>query len=110
MGKFVKGDIVVLPFPFSNLSQSKRRPAIVLADLKGEDIILCQITSQAIRDEYAIPLDPSDFSEGSLPKKSNVRPNRIFTADKAIIIYKAGHVNKRKVDAIIKKLWDILAL
>lgn len=48
MGKFVKGDIIVLPFPFSNLSSSKRRPALVLADVEGDDIILCQITSKTI--------------------------------------------------------------
>jgi len=46
MERFVKGDIVVIPFPFSDLSQHKRRPAMVLADLKGEDLILCQITSK----------------------------------------------------------------
>lgn len=45
MGKFVKGDIVIVPFPFSDLSSSKKRPAMVISDLKGDDIILCQITS-----------------------------------------------------------------
>ena len=42
---FLKGDVVVLPFPFSDLSQSKRRPALVAANLEGDDIILCQIGS-----------------------------------------------------------------
>jgi mRNA interferase MazF len=50
MEKFVKGDIVVIPFPFSDLSGSKKRPALVLANLQGDDIILCQITSQQIKD------------------------------------------------------------
>ena len=45
MGRFIKGDVVVVPFPFSDLSTSKRRPALVLADLAGDDLILCQITS-----------------------------------------------------------------
>ncbi len=54
MERFVKGDIVVLPFPYSDLSSSKKRPAMVLADLKGDDIILCQITSQFVKDNYAI--------------------------------------------------------
>ena len=57
MATFVKGDIVVLPFPFSDLSNSKRSPALVLADLQGDDIILCQITSKNTKDSYAIALD-----------------------------------------------------
>lgn len=47
MGKFVKGDVVVVPFPFSDLSASKRRPALVVATFMGDDVILCQITSKA---------------------------------------------------------------
>ena len=54
MAKFVKGDVVVVPFPFSNLSQAKRRPALVVVDLEGDDIILCQITSQLNKDNYSI--------------------------------------------------------
>jgi len=58
---FVKGDIVVLPFAYSDLSSSKKRQAMVRVDLKGEDIILCQITSKFIKDNYAIALNNSDF-------------------------------------------------
>ena len=61
MERFVKADIVVIPFPFSDLSGSKKRPALVLADLQCDDIILCQITSQKIKDNYAIPVKNSDF-------------------------------------------------
>jgi mRNA interferase MazF len=50
VAKFVKGDVVVVPFPFSNLSQSKRRPALVIALLEGNDAILCQIISKTIKD------------------------------------------------------------
>ncbi len=45
MGRFVKGDVVIMPFPFSDLSASKKRPALVVASLAGDDVILCQITS-----------------------------------------------------------------
>ena len=51
MARFVKGDVVVVPFPFSDLSQSKRRPALVITELTGDDLILCQITSQSISDK-----------------------------------------------------------
>jgi mRNA interferase MazF len=86
MARFVKGDIVVLPFPFSDLTLAKRRPAIVITSLKGNDVILCQITSQGVKDEYAIPIDENDFADGSLKQRSHIRPNRIFTADTAIIL------------------------
>jgi mRNA interferase MazF len=56
MAGFVKGDVVVVPFPFSDLAASKRRPALILAELDGDDCILCQITSQQVRDRYAIEL------------------------------------------------------
>ena len=92
MARFVKGDIVVVPFPFSDLSQSKRRPALVITELTGDDLILCQITSQSISDKYAIELIDRDFKKGTLKKKSNIRPNRIFTADSNIILYKVGMI------------------
>jgi len=104
----VRGDVVVVPFPFSDLTEAKRRPALVLAELDGDDRILCQITSQQFRDKYAIPTDESDFEEGSLRKMSNIRPNRIFTADCKIILYKAGHLRSDKIDAALKKVIDIL--
>lgn len=85
MEAFVKSDIVIVPFPFSDLSSSKRRPALVLVNLPGEDIILCQITSQLTKDEFSIPLVENDFDSGSLKQESNIRPNRIFTANKALV-------------------------
>ncbi len=88
MGKFVKGDIVVLPFPFSDLSTSKRRPALVLVDLDGNDSILCQITSQTIKNERAIRVEIDDVENGVLHQVSNVRPDKLFTADENIALLK----------------------
>ena len=110
MERFVKGDIVVIPFPFSDLSDVKRRPALILASLRGEDIILCQITSQNIRDQYAIQLDTSEFETGSLRKISNIHPNRIFTADRRIIIYKIGTLNQEKIKSVINSIVQVLEM
>ena len=78
MARFVKGDVVVVPFPFSDLTQAKRRPALVIAELSGDDLILCQITSQNIKDIYALSLINPDFETGGLNRESNIRPNRFY--------------------------------
>jgi len=58
----------------------------VITELEGDDLILCQITSRQVRDKYAVPLEQSDFESGTLKQKSNVRPNRLFTADGRIVL------------------------
>ena len=108
MAKFIKGDIVVVPFPFSDLSQAKRRPAFVLTVLPGDDIILCQITSRDVKDEFAIKLKAVDFKEGALPVESNIRPNRLFTGDRHIILYKIGHLTREKTDQVVNRIVDIV--
>lgn len=108
MARFVKGDVVVLPFPFSDLTQTKKRPALVVASLSGDDVILVQITSQAARDAYSILLDNSDFTSGTLNRLSNIRPNRIFTADGTIVLYRIGSVKQAKMDLVIARITEII--
>jgi len=108
LARFVKGDVVVVPFPFSDLTQAKRRPALVISVLEGDDMLLCQITSQSIKDKYAILLEEKDFESGGLKQVSNVRPNRIFTADSHIVLYKIGQLKLKKLKSIIEKLTDII--
>ncbi|MFO8020785.1 MAG: type II toxin-antitoxin system PemK/MazF family toxin [Promethearchaeia archaeon] len=110
MARLIKGDVVVVPFPFSDLSRTnKKRPALVIKDLKGFDLILCQITSKSRSDNYSIPLFQKDFKKGTLNKsKSYIRPNRIFTADVRIIIRSIGRIKKTKMDEVINKLINII--
>jgi mRNA interferase MazF len=107
MEEFVKGDIVVLPFPFSDLSKSKKRPALIVANLQGDDVILSQITSEARIDDHSIALINDDFKQGSLNLTSIIRPNRLFTADKSIILYKAGSLKESKIKEVEKELIKI---
>lgn len=76
MGKPVAGEVVVLPFPQTDLQVGKRRPALVVAELSGDDVILCQITSQARHDSYSIPLVDANFESGRF-----TRPARRRTAN-----------------------------
>lgn len=108
MAKFVKGDVVVVPFPFSDLAQSKRRPALVITALEGDDVILCQITSKSVKDNYALSLEDRDFETGSINQPSNLRPNRIFTADNQIILYKVGRLKTAKLTEVLDKVVEII--
>jgi mRNA-degrading endonuclease toxin of MazEF toxin-antitoxin module len=108
LARFVKGDVVVVPFPFSDLTQAKRRPALVISKLDGDDAILCQITSKTVIDKYAISLTDDAFLSGSLRQDSNIRPNKIFTADCHIILYRAGHLREEKLAEVIERIISIL--
>ena len=101
MGKFVKGDVVVINFPFSDLTGAKRRPALVVADLDGDDIILCQVTGQSKIDNYTIKLGQGDYVSGSLKVESAVRPNKLFTADENVILYTICKITDAKLDDVI---------
>jgi len=107
MEEFVKGTILVVPFPFSDLSDSQRRPALVVATPGGDDIILCQITSQNRHDRYSIELTDRDFIEGGLKVNSYIRPNRIFTADTSLILYRAGRAKPEKMKEVEDMLVQI---
>lgn len=107
MEKPVKGDVVVLPFPFSDLSSSKKRPALVMAKLPGDDLILCQITSKLKVGPYSISLNDSDFKTGSLNVDSLIKISRIFTADKAIVLYKIGTLKQTKIDEVERKIVEL---
>lgn len=90
MGPFAPGQIVILPFPFSDLSQSKFRPALLLADAGRGDWIACQITSNPYADTHAIPLSEEDFVTGGLQLLSYARPGKLFTANEALFSGNAG--------------------
>ncbi|MBD0362467.1 MAG: type II toxin-antitoxin system PemK/MazF family toxin [Coleofasciculus sp. C3-bin4] len=108
MAAFVKGDVVVVPFPFSDLTNAKRRPALVLAELTKNDLILCLITSQVANDNYTTLIENNDFETGSLSKTSYAKSNRIFTANEQLIAYKAGKLTTEKTNEVIAKLIAIL--
>ena len=109
MGRFIKGDVVVLPFPFSDLTANKKRPALVVANLTGDDVIVCLITSQNAKDNYAISLSSSDFADGKLKQNSNIRPNRLFTADSNVILYRVGTLEKSKSEEVTTIIIEIFS-
>lgn len=102
------GAVVLVPFPFSDLSRSKLRPAVVLTHAGRGDWILCQVTSNPYSDAQAVRLGEGDFRGGSLRVESYARPGKLFTANQDLIVRQIGFLNdepfQRIVSAVVRLL------
>lgn len=86
------GDVVVLRFPFSDLSGSKLRPAVLLAEVGRDDVVACQVTSNADADHASVRLTADSFSAGDLRVVSFARPGKLFTAHRSVIAKRVARV------------------
>ncbi len=102
------GAVVLLPFPFSDLSRSRLRPAVVLADAGRDDWVLCQITSNPYRDPQAVSLSDESFGQGALHRASYVRPGKLFTANLDLMMRQVGVLKPKALKQIIDAVVDLL--
>jgi len=100
MGILAAGQVVIVHFPFSDLSQSKLRPAVILAEAGRGDWVLCQITSKSYGDPRAIQIAAGDFVRGSLRVTSFARPGKLFTAHTSLVAGQIGEFQPGKFSAI----------
>ena len=107
MERFVKGDVVVLEFPYTDLSKTKKRPSLIVANLKGDNLILCQITGQPRPDPDLINLKKEDFQNDGLQRDSFVMPSFVFTIHRSKIDYSAGKIKQEKIKEVEKKICEI---
>lgn len=104
---YEKGEVVIFQFPFSDTGEVKKRPSLVVAKLRGNNVILSQITSQPRPDPDLLDLKIKDFQSGGINKDSFVRPSVLFTIHKSRIEYKAGKIKPEKIKEVEKKLVEI---
>jgi mRNA interferase MazF len=102
------GEVVLVPFPFSDLSQAKVRPAVCLADAGRGDWVLCQITSTPYGDPAAIPLDAPDFASGGLLVASFARPGKLFTAHAGLMVRSVGVLTPAAFARVLSAVLAIL--
>ena len=102
------GAIVLVRFPFSDLSQSKLRPAIVLADAGRGDWILCQVTSNPYSDTRAIMLSDESFRQGGLQRTSYARPAKLFTANHELMMAEVGVLAVEALRQVINAVVEVL--
>jgi len=102
------GLVVLVRFPFSDLSSSKLRPAVVLAHAGGVDWVLCQVTSNPYGDPAAIATTGASFRSGGLSRDSFARPGKLFTASASIVIREAGALLPGVHHAIVQSVIGLL--
>lgn len=105
----VIGDVLIVPFPFSDLSQTKRRPAAVVAEAENGDLILCQITSRPWSNGNAIALEDGDIAGEGLQRTSYARTDKLFTASASIALRTVGRIKAvrlRQLRTTIRHLFD----
>lgn len=102
MNNYKYGDIILLNFPFSNISDIKKRPALVLVDSEDNDILVCRITGQIYNSIYDILI--KDYLAIGLKISSVIRIHKIATLEKSMISKKLGELNKFQKNEVFEKL------
>ena len=105
--RYKRGDIDLVPFPFTDLSASKRRPALVVSpdafNERMQDLVLAAITSQ-LTDDDDLTIDEYDCIGGRLPRKSVVKPAKVFTIHTTLVLHKICGLRPEKLDGVLLAL------
>jgi mRNA interferase MazF len=102
------GAVVLISFPFSDLSRSKLRPAVGLASVSRDDYVLCRVTSNPYADPNAVELTKESFEEGSLQRVSYARPGKLFTANAGLFEDHVGILNEEVRSEIVAEVVTLL--
>jgi mRNA-degrading endonuclease toxin of MazEF toxin-antitoxin module len=105
--RYKRGDIVLVPFPFTDLTSSKRRPALIVSpdsfNDQRQDVVLTAITSQ-LSEESALIIGRDDCVDGALPKRSVVKPAKLFTIHSTLVLKKICALRREKLDAVLTEI------
>jgi hypothetical protein len=104
------GQVVLAPFPFSDLAGSKLRPAVVLADAGRGDWARCQVTSNPYSNPHAIQLVETSFRSGSLQVTGYARPGKLFTANSSLMMSYVGYLEMERVRDIVEAVVSLLRM
>ena len=110
--QFNQGDILIVPFPFSNLSGVRQRPVLVLSKInylkECKDVVTCGITSNLKDSKYSVLVDNSDLTEGNIPVRSRIKVDKLFTLEQNIVIKKLGRINKETFEKIKREFVNLV--
>jgi mRNA interferase MazF len=105
-------EIVLVPFPYSDLSANKKRPVLIISNdnynSNFPDIVVCVITSNLFKDNYSIALNSDDLEIGIMPEQSIIKCHKIFTIDQSLILKRFSIINDFKFEEVSNKLSQVI--
>lgn len=108
---FKQREIVLVPFPYSDLSSAKRRPVLVVSsnnyNSKFRDAVVCVITSNLYKDDFSVILDDADLETGILPEKSVIKCHKLFTIEQTQILKRFSLISEKKFKEVTKILVEL---
>jgi mRNA interferase MazF len=102
--KYNKGDVVLVSYPFTNLKQSKVRPAILLRDQFQEDILVCPISTRIKVKSYELIITDEDYDGRILPVPSCIRTHNLFSLHASLVQQKVTRLS----DGALQKLLNLV--
>lgn len=112
MDEIKQQDIVWIIFPYSDMQETKFRPAVVVSNnnynKNNPDIVACAVTSKLREREYSILLDKSNLASGNLPLKSRIRADKIMQIEKSLVAKSFAHLNDKTFDSLIREIKKLI--
>ncbi len=112
-----KGEVVLITYPFTDLSRKKVRPALVISNdnynTKQDDIVLLLITSNVSRlspDDYVLDTNNPEFKNTGLKEASAFRVGKIQTLKKTLLNSRLGFAGSKTLKEIERKLRNLLQI
>ena len=106
--------VILVPFPYTDLSGSKKRPSLVISsnefNNKNDDVICCLITSNPQDRQHAVNITTKDMESGYLEFESKIKPYRLFTVNKKLVYKILGKLDISKSRLVIDEIDKIIAL
>ena len=110
--QYKQGEILIVPFPFSNLSNVKRRPVLILSSDKdnknSEDLIICGITSNLKDKKHSVAIENPNLLVGQIPFKSLIKIDKLFSIEKSIVIKKIAKLNQDTFEKVKKEFYSLI--
>ena len=109
--KYNQGDIILLPYPYTDLSNTKQRPAVIISkdSVHKQNYIVAKITSVIRGDRFSFPISPADIDR-ELKFDSEVRTNEVFTVSPTIIIKRFASFKKEPLKRLTESVKDNISV